>query len=316
MTSPTPVRPLYPFVDEDPPPRKRQKKGEGKDVEELSDDHEPDMYSPAGGSEAGLDDELESDLEGFFEIETEAKKDTEVGQEKFTCPPCDSMPGFGAGLPCAGGRIPKTLNSPIKPSAEEIERHYTNHLPYRNWCPVCVKTKGAEMAHRRGANEPDEEDRGAVPIVDIDYSSLNENVEQVEERECKLKTMVMKDETSGNVFQHKVQVKGVGDEWLLKKMCKDMEELGRRDAVLKSDGEPAIVAVQNKIQSMRSGRTIPRNPPAYNPEANGPIEIGGEGRDGPHARAEDRPGVQTEGYDPREFSHHGMDLGARAILDQ
>ncbi len=272
MTSPTPVRPLYPFVDEDPPPRKRQKKGEGKDVEELSDDHEPDIYSPAGGSEAGLDDELESDLEGFFEIETEAKKDTEVGQEKFTCPPCDSMPGSGAGLPCAGCRIPKTLNSPIKPSAEEIERHYTNHLPYRNWCPVCVKTKGAEMAHRRGANEPDEEDRGAVPIVDIDYSSLNENVEQVEERECKLKTMVMKDETSGNVFQHKVQVKGVGDEWLLKKMCKDMEELGRRDAVLKSDGEPAIVAVQNKIQSMRSGRTIPRNPPAYNPEANGPIE--------------------------------------------
>ena len=51
-----------------------------------------------------------------------------------------------------------------------------------------------------------------------------------------------------------------------------MEELGRRDAILKSDGEPAIVAVQSKIQGMRSGRTFPRNPPAYNPEANGAIE--------------------------------------------
>ena len=41
---------------------------------------------------------------------------------------------------------------------------------------------------------------------------------------------------------------------------------------MKTDGEPAIVALQNKIQSMRQAKTVPRNPPAYNPQSNGPCE--------------------------------------------
>ena len=39
----------------------------------------------------------------------------------FVCPPCD-------------GRIPIILRSPVKPSKEDVEKHYALHLPYRNWC--------------------------------------------------------------------------------------------------------------------------------------------------------------------------------------
>ena len=198
-------------------------------------------------------------------------KAADVPEEEFHCPPCDAEPMFGR---CPGGRIPKTLRSPIKPSAEAIELHYNNHLPYRNWCPICVKAKAREDAHRRGANVEDADDKDGLPTVGMDYNSLDENIYEVEEEKSKLKTIVVKDEATGEMFQHHVEVKGVGDEWLMKRLVKDFEELGRRDMILKSDGEPAMLAVQSKVQSMRSGRTVLKNPPAYNPESNGAIEKG------------------------------------------
>ena len=40
--------------------------------------------------------------------------------------------------PRGNSRIPKALNSPIRPSAEAVDEHYITHQPYRDWCPVCV----------------------------------------------------------------------------------------------------------------------------------------------------------------------------------
>ena len=36
----------------------------------------------------------------------------------------------------------KRLIDPRKPTKEEVDLHDLFHLPYRNWCPVCVKAKG------------------------------------------------------------------------------------------------------------------------------------------------------------------------------
>ena len=44
--------------------------------------------------------------------------------------------------------------------------------------------------------------------------------------------------------------------------------------VLKTDGEPALVQVQDRIISVRTQPTIPENPPAYDPQANGGAERG------------------------------------------
>ena len=41
----------------------------------------------------------------------------------------------------------KVMKSPGCPTKEEVERHYTTHLPYRSWCPVCVQGKGKEAPH-------------------------------------------------------------------------------------------------------------------------------------------------------------------------
>ena len=44
----------------------------------------------------------------------------------------------------------KKMKSPVLPSQEEVDAHYIRgHLPYRDWCPVCVKAQGCESAHRK-----------------------------------------------------------------------------------------------------------------------------------------------------------------------
>ena len=154
----------------------------------------------------------------------------------------------------------------MKPSAEAIACHNVTHLPYRSWCSICVESKGNEDAHRRGANKLDEDDKEAIPTVSMDYN------EPDAEGELKVKTLVGKGEVTGHIFHHKVQCKGIGDEWAMRRILKDLAELGRRDVVLKTDGEPAIVNVQTKVQATRQGRTLLRNPPVYDPKANGPCE--------------------------------------------
>ena len=43
----------------------------------------------------------------------------------------------------------KEILDPRKPTAKEVESHNRTHLPYRNWCPHCVRAKGKDLDHRR-----------------------------------------------------------------------------------------------------------------------------------------------------------------------
>ena len=159
-------------------------------------------------------------------------------------------------------RVPKSLRSPIRPPVSEVEKHNLTHLPYRHWCQVCVESKGKEDPHPRGKG--DDDDKSGLPIISLDYQEMNE--------ELQLRLIIGKDEATGMVIAHQAVCKGPKDSWLMRKIVADMKDMGRPDVVLKTDGEPAIVAVQDEVQSRRSGRTIPRNPAAYNPESNGPCE--------------------------------------------
>ena len=55
-----------------------------------------------------------------------------------------------------------------KPSDAEIRAHNLKHLPFRSWCPHCVRGKAVAGIHRR--KEQDRE--SAIPIVSIDYAFL------------------------------------------------------------------------------------------------------------------------------------------------
>ena len=43
----------------------------------------------------------------------------------------------------------KSILDPRKPNEKDVEDHNRTHLPYRNWCPHCVRAKGKDMDHRK-----------------------------------------------------------------------------------------------------------------------------------------------------------------------
>lgn len=62
-----------------------------------------------------------------------------------------------------------------------------------------------------------------------------------------LKLVVGKDEPTTNVIGHYGVWKCPKDEWLMTSVVKDFSEFGRRDIMRNTDGELAVVSVQEEI---------------------------------------------------------------------
>ena len=45
-------------------------------------------------------------------------------------------------------RGPRHIRDIRVPTQEEVEKHNLTHLPFRNWCPHCMKGRGKEAPHR------------------------------------------------------------------------------------------------------------------------------------------------------------------------
>ena len=57
------------------------------------------------------------------------------------------------------------------------------------------------------------------------------------------------------------QCKGTGDPTIVDKVARWIDALGYRKVVLKTDGEPALVAVQEAVARARTHETMCKNPP-------------------------------------------------------
>ena len=64
-----------------------------------------------------------------------------------------------------GHRVVRSLLDPKLPSEEELHRHNLTHMPYRSWCPHCVRGRGKEMSHRRKKDL----EEASVPEYHLDY---------------------------------------------------------------------------------------------------------------------------------------------------
>ena len=64
---------------------------------------------------------------------------------------------------------PDAVRVPVQPTKEEVEEHNLTHLPFRNWCPICVAARAREDAHRTAA---DLHRRDGHPTIGIDYKEL------------------------------------------------------------------------------------------------------------------------------------------------
>ncbi len=64
------------------------------------------------------------------------------------------------------GKPIKILRGPVKPTKLEIEEHEHSHIPFRSWCPHCVRGRGQSSPHLSKPEGSEEEQR--VPTVVMD----------------------------------------------------------------------------------------------------------------------------------------------------
>ena len=220
-------------------------------------------------------------------------------------------------------RLPR---NPSDPTPEEREKHNKTHVPHRPWCAVCMSARGREDKHY---TQTSIEMELGLPMVVLDYAQIEDADEEVmaeadnmAEDPTKVQTheadapkdgntlskprkrrlMIGRDRWTKQVMAHLVKCKGLGDETIVKRVTQAVDELGYTKVVIKTDGEPAIVAVQEKIAANRVHGTLVENPPAYDPQANGgaeravaevkaqlrAIKFGLENRIGTRSTSEDR----------------------------
>ena len=53
-------------------------------------------------------------------------------------------------------KVPNADKLPARPSQEEVDQHMLTHLPFRSWCPHCVRGKAKRRAHRKKSRKSGE----------------------------------------------------------------------------------------------------------------------------------------------------------------
>ncbi len=149
---------------------------------------------------------------------------------------------------CAPRRV---APDPGEPTAEEREDHRIDHLPYRCWCEHCVAGRGTGEQHRRGPE-------CRIPVVSFDYLLITKTGvyvkgEQPKEEDVLVKILVVKDSMSKWSGAHVVSCKGIcEDRYAAEKLKADVAWLGYTQVILRSDNEPAIVALlKEALRSLR-----------------------------------------------------------------
>ena len=152
------------------------------------------------------------------------------------------------------------LSSPCEPTVKEICDHQVAaHLPFRNWCKICIDSKGKERDHKKLTKEEKEAEANALPRFGLDYAFFSEELELEEDEEKArgaIKVAVMREKRIQWASAHLAQRKGGGDEFVAQRLAKDIDTLGCNDVVIRTD-QPS------KIWWRRLEPTEPVTRPAY-----------------------------------------------------
>ena len=117
----------------------------------------------------------------------------------------------------------KIARDPGDPTPAERWRHNATHIPYRSWCPVCVKGKGKEESHRRQKFG----DESCKPHLRFDYKTFG----QEGDYDGKATVLVCKDEITKMKFAHMCERKGATEKWVIEKIIEDINRLGYIEVV-------------------------------------------------------------------------------------
>ena len=166
------------------------------------------------------------------------------------------------------GKKPKAREIMSEPTEREIREHELTHLPFRSWCKHCVRGRAVNYGHHVHVQE--DKDEQQVPIISVDYMYMKSS-DQEETKEEGQPIMVMKDRKSKFITAHVIEEKGENP-YAIKRLGQDIGMLGYNRIVLKSDGEPAIVALKAAVKRERREEIIMEESPVDEHQSNGEIE--------------------------------------------
>ena len=159
------------------------------------------------------------------------------------------------------GVKPKFKSTEPRPSKKEVEEHMMTHIPYRSWCPHCVRGKARAKYHKGVKDEKH------VPVVSMDYMFMESQTTE----DKGMPIMVVKDRDSGWLSARVVPKKGK-HVYTMKEMSRLIDWLGYRRIILKTDQEPAIMEFKQCGKSERPEEIMFEESPTYDSRANAEVE--------------------------------------------
>ena len=164
---------------------------------------------------------------------------------------------------------PRIVRAPTKPSARDVEAHMTTHLPYRSWCPHCVRGRA------RGKSHPKADSSGkTLPTIALDYMFMHSAQSEGEERgmpDLVARDICHENVGTGMLFARVVPSKGA-NAYAIKSLASFVASLGHSAFVLKSDSEPAILALKSAVKAERAERIVLEESPHSESQSNGAAE--------------------------------------------
>ena len=144
---------------------------------------------------------------------------------------------------------------PAAPTAAERSAHQLTHLPFQQWCELCVAGKAKEDHHRRRV-VADEVQSERLPIIQMDYMFLGRHGEDVE-AESALMTILV----------------AVDLETALENLELFLNKLGYDKCILQHDAEHAVGAVARALQRHVGARRLQvRSAPVRSHQSQGAVE--------------------------------------------
>ena len=158
----------------------------------------------------------------------------------------------------------RSLGDPRLPSEKEVVEHNLTHMPYRNWCPHCVRGRGKDLDHRRAV-----EDERRIREFSFDYFFPGD------ERGKKVTVLAGRERMTGMTMACVVPVKGTAGQYAVRRVMDFIRECGAAESevIVKTDQEPAIAALVEDVVKTRGRKiTIVEKSPVGSSGSNGIVE--------------------------------------------
>ena len=141
----------------------------------------------------------------------------------------------------------RALRQPPEPTPQEREAHMIVHVPFANWCAICVAAKSKDIPHHQVGQYP------TAPLIEFDYSFVGSRLEG-DTTQTYLNAVHVQ---SASGFARLVLGKGVEDVTIVPAITAWLGSIGLTTRVtLRADSESSLMDVIRAVSRTRDAETI------------------------------------------------------------